>query len=148
MSDRNVRRGQQGDELAQLQRAYGIVMRQARAAAAGDRRDRLTQLAVELWDLAHPGPVGLCELADHHAPVSAVGDAPARSQSPEWDARAQLEIGVLVSRYLADHPAPGPTSCRDDLQLWAAELSLAGEVDLQALGARRLQLAGTAQGGD
>lgn len=58
-----------------------------------------------------------------------------------WEARATYEIGVLMRRYLADHPPPAESSAHDQLDDWGDRLQAAGAARLRELGVRRLQVA-------
>ncbi len=58
-----------------------------------------------------------------------------------WEARAQLDLAVLIERYLTQNPPP-PTSSHPHLyRAWASELRLAGEAGLGELGAAHLRIA-------
>lgn len=58
-----------------------------------------------------------------------------------WDARAEADVAVLIRRYLADHPAPGPSRIQDGLLDWADQLEADGQARLEAQGHRRLRAA-------
>lgn len=59
----------------------------------------------------------------------------------EWDARAELEVAVLIKRYLADRPPPPGARVADDLRCWAHRLELDGRARLAELAAPRLRVA-------
>lgn len=67
-----------------------------------------------------------------------VGEAPPGSVD-EWEARAQLDIGLLIARYLADRPAPGRSRHADLYRQWSDSLQAAGRSRLMDVGARRFQ---------
>jgi hypothetical protein len=56
-----------------------------------------------------------------------------------WEARAQTDIGILIHRYLAEHPPAGPSRHHDLYERWASQLQAAGRARLQALGAAQLR---------
>lgn len=56
-----------------------------------------------------------------------------------WDARAEHAIGVLIERYVAECPCPGPSLIETDLLRWAERLRDAGAASLQAQGQQRLR---------
>lgn len=41
-----------------------------------------------------------------------------------WAAQAQVDIAVLIQRYLAENPPPGPSQTHRDFRLWATNLQL------------------------
>jgi hypothetical protein len=55
-----------------------------------------------------------------------------------WDARASFEIGILIRRYLEDHPAPPEARFAPDFRHWADSLVADGRARLEELGARQL----------
>ena len=56
----------------------------------------------------------------------------------EWEARAELDVGVLIHAYLATHPAPGESDLSQRLGGIAEDLQVAGRTRLRALGSRAL----------
>lgn len=57
----------------------------------------------------------------------------------EWEARTSYEIGVLMDRYLQDHPPPRENEIHWCFRDWAARLRVDGAARLAALGASRLE---------
>jgi hypothetical protein len=55
-----------------------------------------------------------------------------------WDAQTEYAIGVLILRYLRQHPPPRPTDLSRDLGAGARDLESAGLKHLRQLGERRL----------
>lgn len=64
----------------------------------------------------------------------------------EWDARAELDIGRMIGRYLAQRPAPVDSAVAADLSTWATRLEEDGTDRLAVLGARPLTLVPDAAG--
>lgn len=58
-----------------------------------------------------------------------------------WEARAQVDLAVLIERYLVENPPPARASHPHLYRAWAADLRLAGEAGLEAMGAVRLRTA-------
>lgn len=56
----------------------------------------------------------------------------------EWDARATLDIGMLIERYLSERPPPCETLTSAAWTTWSAQLKERGEDRLATLGSRRL----------
>jgi hypothetical protein len=56
-----------------------------------------------------------------------------------WDARAELDVGLMMLRYLADHPAPAGTKLAADLETWGSSLARDGDERLRAAGQRRVR---------
>ena len=56
-----------------------------------------------------------------------------------WEAQFTTDLAVILSRYLADRPAPAGSGLARDAQAWAANLQRSGQVRLEALGAQRLR---------
>lgn len=79
-------------------------------------------------------------LSDEAAPgakdTASVFDA---SGGAVWDAHAEHEIGVLIERYLTEHPAPDGATCAEPFARWAGELHRSGQARLEALGEQRLR---------
>jgi hypothetical protein len=66
------------------------------------------------------------------------------SEAPDvavWEARAQADIGLMIERYLIEHPPPPGSHHQRLYRSWAADLRDAGEADLAELGAGRLRTA-------
>lgn len=59
-------------------------------------------------------------------------------ETAEWDARAEVEIGVLIHAYLLNHPPPPASTTAPRLERIAIDLQECGRANLAALGARRL----------
>jgi hypothetical protein len=57
----------------------------------------------------------------------------------EWDARAELSIGVLIERYLHENPPPADARVAGDLADWGRRLRGHGEQRLRAISARPLR---------
>jgi hypothetical protein len=58
-----------------------------------------------------------------------------------WEAHAEHDIGVMLSRYIAENPPPGPSSIADAVLVWAEKLSAAGQAALEERSVPRLRLA-------
>jgi hypothetical protein len=56
-----------------------------------------------------------------------------------WDAQAEFDVGVLISRYLSEHPPPPFSELASDLSLWSENLTQHGRASLEDFGVRRLQ---------
>ncbi len=56
----------------------------------------------------------------------------------EWDARAEQAVGVLIRRYLHEHPPPHASRIADDLEDWSDRLIADGDARLRAAGRRAL----------
>jgi hypothetical protein len=69
------------------------------------------------------------------------GGEPDRQALARWEARAEHTIGVLIRRYLAQNPPPGPSRVAQDLQAWSVALAADGRARLQELGEDHLQVA-------
>jgi hypothetical protein len=50
------------------------------------------------------------------------------SEIVEWEARAELEVGVLIHSYLLTHPAPGESEMAARLQSIAEDLQTSGRM--------------------
>jgi hypothetical protein len=58
-----------------------------------------------------------------------------------WEARFELDLSVMLRRYLAENPCPGHTPVVDDADDWATNLERHGQERLFAVaGRRRLRL--------
>lgn len=57
----------------------------------------------------------------------------------EWEARARLDVAVLIERYLTENPPPPGAFHADLYRSWAASLRGAGQAHLAELGADRLR---------
>ncbi len=79
-------------------------------------------------------------------PVRSVGEeeqATAAPVAPDitgelWDARAERDLGVMIRRYLAEHPPPAGSCCAGVLEDCAEDLIISGDAGLGALQARPL----------
>jgi hypothetical protein len=58
-----------------------------------------------------------------------------------WEARAEANIAVLITRYLAENPCPGPSPIARDLARWSRALAADGQARLQEAGEPRLRMA-------
>jgi hypothetical protein len=56
------------------------------------------------------------------------------SEGALWDARSEVDVAVLVNRYLLENPAPDDAEMPAELQRWAGRLAAHGRVRLRALG--------------
>ena len=56
-----------------------------------------------------------------------------------WDAQAEHDIGVLIRRYLHEHPAPPGSLAAPELEAAARDLEAAGKQQLDRLAATRLR---------
>jgi hypothetical protein len=68
-------------------------------------------------------------------------DGGAKKPVTVWDARAEVAIGTMISRYLAESPAPADSVFVADLQDWARRLTQHGQVRLEEAGERFLSVA-------
>jgi hypothetical protein len=59
----------------------------------------------------------------------------------EWEARAELSVGVLITRYLAENPCPGPSLVCADFGEWSELLQLDGRLRLEETGSRAFRIA-------
>ena len=57
----------------------------------------------------------------------------------EWEARARIDVAILIERYLTENPPPTASVHAEKYQAWAAGLRAAGEAHLTDLGAARLR---------
>ena len=57
-----------------------------------------------------------------------------------WDAQAEYDLGVLMQRYLAEHPPPDNSLFARDFEKWAERLLAHGCRNLGDLGERPLQI--------
>lgn len=62
-----------------------------------------------------------------------------------WDARAEVDFGLFIRRYIGENPPPEDSLFIGDFETWAARLIRHGEARLSTTGARRLR---PAAGGD
>jgi hypothetical protein len=58
-----------------------------------------------------------------------------------WEARAEADLAVLIQRYLAEHPCPGPSLIEADLARWSRALAADGQARLAELDQPRLRMA-------
>jgi hypothetical protein len=63
-----------------------------------------------------------------------------------WEARAEYDMGVMIDRYLREHPSPGHSEMTLRLQSCAKDFREAGEFKLRILEVRRLCVAPTIEG--
>ena len=56
-----------------------------------------------------------------------------------WDAQAEYDLGVLMQRYLAEHPPPDDSLFARDFEKWAENLVAHGRRNLGVRGARPLR---------
>ena len=59
-----------------------------------------------------------------------------------WEARAEHDVGVMIARYLAEHPPPGRSHVEADLARWSTALRDDGQARLTALGHPPLRAVG------
>lgn len=71
--------------------------------------------------------------------LNTVGACRPMMTGPEWDARAEFDVGLLMARYLQINPAPADSEIADDFEIWAGNLERRGRERLQELGLRRLR---------
>lgn len=57
-----------------------------------------------------------------------------------WDARAEVDVALMIRRYLAENPAPAETRVAWDFQAWASALEHDGRVRLAELEAAALRV--------
>lgn len=84
---------------------------------------------------------GSTEVASMQHPILTPHDGGSEDAIPIWEGRAQVDLAVMISRYLAEHPPPGPTPHLSHWTAWADDLRRSGEVRLEAMAARRLRSA-------
>ena len=58
-----------------------------------------------------------------------------------WEAAFEADLAVMLRRYLAETPPPGPSRFARDAEDWATNLERLGQGRLAALGERRLRSA-------
>jgi hypothetical protein len=68
-------------------------------------------------------------------------------ESRAWDARAELDIGVLIHSYLVTHPAPAGSEVALALQACADGLQDAGRVRLRLFGLTSLTVVSSSGNG-
>ncbi len=56
-----------------------------------------------------------------------------------WQARAQIDLAVLIERYLTEHPPPAGATHHLDYHDWTRRMDRAGRCVLEELRARRLR---------
>jgi len=56
-----------------------------------------------------------------------------------WDARFEVDLAVMIRRYLAEHRPPRGSAVAADAERWADNLERSGQARLDAAGARRLR---------
>lgn len=74
-------------------------------------------------------------------PLMEAHDGGAEDAVLAWEGRAQLDIAVMIERYLTENPPPGQSHHPRHYRAWTADLRTAGEVRLAAARARRLRVA-------
>lgn len=57
-----------------------------------------------------------------------------------WEARAQVDIAVLIERYLTENPPPPAATHPHLYRAWASDMRLAGEAGLEDLAVPRLRV--------
>lgn len=73
-------------------------------------------------------------------PILTGHDGGSEEGEPEvWAAQAQLDISILIQRYLAENPPPGPSQTHRDFRLWAANLQRDAQDRLAVRGLRPLR---------
>jgi hypothetical protein len=58
-----------------------------------------------------------------------------------WEQRAHYAVGVMILRYLAEHPGPTESEYRIELESWGLDCKREGGEALRRLGAQPLALA-------
>ena len=56
----------------------------------------------------------------------------------QWEAQAEYDLGVLICRYLQEHPAPPGSTMAERLREYGEGFRDLGQDHLGALGVRRL----------
>jgi hypothetical protein len=74
-------------------------------------------------------------------PILTGHDGGGETAALTWEARAQVDLAILIERYLMENPPPPRATHPHLYRAWAADLRLAGEAGLAALGAARLRSA-------
>lgn len=74
-------------------------------------------------------------------PILAPLEGGAAPSVESWEARAEYDIGVLIARYLAEHPSPSESQVHRDFLSWSAALRCDGQARLQEQGETPLQVA-------
>jgi hypothetical protein len=65
---------------------------------------------------------------------------PIMQSADEWDANMELDIAIMIRRYLNENPPPPGARLAHDAAKWATQLECAGTARAQALGqVRRLR---------
>lgn len=77
----------------------------------------------------------------HQPPILRGHDGGRQDDARVWEARAQVDLAVLIERYLTENPPPPGATHHHLYRAWASDLRLAGEEALGALGAARLRIA-------
>lgn len=72
-------------------------------------------------------------------PILTGHDGSEEAEPELWAAQAQMDISVLIQRYLAENPPPGPSQTHRDFRLWATNLQRDGQDRLAARGHRFLR---------
>ncbi len=75
-------------------------------------------------------------------PILSAVDGGVAADVQAWEARAQIDVALLIDRYLAESPPPGESHHAELFALWSRQCRAAGEARLASLGARRLRQAG------
>ncbi len=73
---------------------------------------------------------------DEQRPLVRLLDGGSSQALLEWESRAEMDLGVLIRRYLCEHPCPGESQVAADLGQWAAALTADGQARLEDLGLR------------
>jgi hypothetical protein len=71
--------------------------------------------------------------------VAASTEAQQGSESQRWDAQAEYDVGLLIGRYLSEHPRPVASRVADRLEAVGRDLQDLGSDRLRALGLRHLR---------
>jgi hypothetical protein len=72
----------------------------------------------------------------------------AADSAGEWDARAELSIGVMIERYLHENPPPTNAKFAGDFADWGRRLRGWGEYRLRAIAASPLRAVDSEQGAE
>ena len=82
------------------------------------------------------------EMADRGTKAGPVEQQHVPSVNPEladWEARALIEVGVMIARFLCEQPPPSPSLCAQALGRWARQFRDCGSARLAEQGSRPLR---------
>jgi hypothetical protein len=72
-------------------------------------------------------------------PIAVIGAELDADPGERWDAQAKFDIGVMINRYLEQHPPEAETTAAAQLALSGRTLEGAGRTHLRRLGLRHLR---------